>query len=77
MREAKRSITRQKEPDEVLSQIRSYVKLLGAKYAAIISQEKICGYSAEDDYSSVLLCVPVNMTDDEMDSLRKYWEQSK
>ena len=71
MIEAKRSITRQKEPDEALSQIRSYVKLLGAKYAAIISQEKVWVYSAEDDYSSVLLCVPVNMTDDEMFSLRK------
>ena len=69
--EAKRSITNQQELDAALSQVRSYAKLLGAKYAAIISQEKVWVYSAEDDYSSVLLCVPVNMTDDEMFSLRK------
>ncbi len=69
--EAKRSIVNQQELDAALSQVRSYAKLLGAKYAAIISQEKVWGYSAEDDYSSVQLCVPVNMTDDEMFSSRK------
>ena len=69
--EAKRSITRQKELDEALSQVRSYAKLLGTKYAAIISQEKVWIYSTEDDFSSTILCVPANMTDDELFSLRK------
>ena len=69
--EAKRSITNQQELDAALSQVRSYAKLLGAKYAAIISQEKVWVYSAEDDYSAVLFCVPASMTDDEMFSLRK------
>ena len=71
MREAKRSITRQKELDEALSQVRSYAKLLGAKYAAIISQEKVWIYSTEDDFSATVLYVPANMTDDELFSLRE------
>ena len=69
--EAKRSITRQQELNEALSQARSYAKLLGAKYAAIISQEKVWIYSAEDDYGAVQLCVPANMTEDELFSLQK------
>lgn len=69
--EAKRSITRQKELDEALSQVRSYAKLLGTKYAAIISQEKVWIYSTEDDFSATILCVPANMTDDELYSLQK------
>ena len=69
--EAKRSIVNQQELGAALSQVRSYAKLLGAKYAAIISQEKVWVYSAEDDYSAVLFCVPASMTDDEMFSLRK------
>ena len=69
--EAKRSITRQKELDEALSQVRSYAKLLGAKYAAIISQEKVWIYSTEDDFSAIILGIPANMTDDELFSLRE------
>ena len=69
--EAKRSITRQKELDEALSQVRSYAKLLGAKYAAIISQEKVWIYSTEDDFSATILGIPANMTDDELFSLRE------
>ncbi len=44
--EAKRSITNSKEQNAARSQVRSYAKLLGAKYAAIVSQEQIWVFSS-------------------------------
>ena len=49
--EAKRSITRDRLLLETKTQVRSYAKLLGAKYAVIAAQEKIWVMSATDDYS--------------------------
>ena len=49
--EAKRSVSSEKQLVEVKTQVRSYAKLLGAKFAVIASQEKIWVMSAKDDYS--------------------------
>ena len=49
--EAKRSITTEKQLEEVKVQARSYAKMVGAKYSSIASQEGIWVTSAKDDYS--------------------------
>jgi len=49
--EAKRSISSTKQLLEVKSQVRSYAKLLGARFSVIASQEKVWVMSAKDDYS--------------------------
>ena len=70
--EAKRSITNSKELDAARSQVRSYAKLLGAKYAAIVSQEQIWVFSSNDDYSNELFsCVFSEFTDDSLYELKK------
>lgn len=50
--EAKRSISNDKQLDAVKGQVRSYAKLLAARYAVIASMEKIWVTSAKDDYTS-------------------------
>ena len=52
--EAKRSITTEKQLEEVKVQARSYAKMVGAKYSSIASQEGIWVTSAKDDYSKVI-----------------------
>lgn len=70
--EAKRSITNSKELNAAKSQVRSYAKLLGTKYAAIVSQEKIWVFSSNDDYSNELFsCAISELTDDSLYELKK------
>ncbi len=64
--EAKRSVTSQQELDAALSQVRSYAKLLGAKYTAIISQEKVWIYSIQDDFTHSVIDVSVNKMKDDI-----------
>lgn len=52
--EAKRSITNIKDRDAALGQARSYAKQLGARYSAVVSQEKLWITSIESDYSELL-----------------------
>ena len=52
--EAKRSITKKKELDAALSQVRSYALLLHAKYAAVATEEGLWITSDEDWYEKVL-----------------------
>ncbi len=49
--EAKRSITGQKELEEVQIQARSYARQLNVTYAVIASKEKVWIYSSNDDFS--------------------------
>lgn len=49
--EAKRSIKNAKQLEETKTQVRSYAKLLSAKYAVIASSEKIWVTSSVDDYT--------------------------
>lgn len=49
--EAKRSIKNEKELNKTKIQVRSYAKILGARYAVIVSAEKVWITSSEDDYS--------------------------
>lgn len=53
--EAKRSITNKKQLEETKTQVRSYAKMLGAKYSAIASKEKIWVMSSKDDYSKEII----------------------
>ena len=70
--EAKRSITNSKELNAAKSQVRSYAKLLGTKYAAVVSQEKIWVFSSNDDYSNELFsCAISELTDDSLYELKK------
>ena len=70
--EAKRSILKLEELDAAHSQVRSYTKLLGAKYAVIISQEKIWVYSGQDDYSEIQNSFSVSsITDDDIYELNR------
>ena len=70
--EAKCSITSQIELTAALSQVRSYAKLLGARYAAIISQEKIWIFSARDDFAEEILSFPVtNIQADALNEIQK------
>lgn len=70
--EAKRSITPKTELNAVLSQVRSYAKLLSAKYAPIILQEQIWVNSAKDDYSENIQKYAVaSLTNDMLFNLRK------
>ena len=52
--EAKRSITKDDELQDALSQAGSYARQLGAKYAAVISQEKIWVTSEKDVYNDII-----------------------
>ena len=52
--EAKRSISGAKQLLEVKTQVRSYAKLLGARFSVIASQEKVWVMSAKDDYTECL-----------------------
>ena len=52
--EAKRSIPNTKQLEETKTQVRSYAKLLGARYAVIASKEKVWVMSAKDDYSDAV-----------------------
>lgn len=52
--EAKRSITKDKELKEALSQTRSYALLLRVKYAALASQEGIWILSDKDEYANII-----------------------
>ena len=52
--EAKRSIPNTKQLEETKTQVRSYAKLLGVRYAAIASREKVWVMSAKDDYSDAV-----------------------
>ena len=69
--EAKRSITGAQELEAALSQVRSYAKLLGTRYAGIISQEKIWIYDAKDDFSAVKLSSAFPLSDDVLYAVRK------
>ncbi len=70
--EAKRSITSAKELDDAKSQVRSYAKLLGTKYAAVISQEKVWVFSSKDDYSQDLFSWAVSgLSDNKLYELKK------
>ena len=70
--EAKRSIINAKELNDPKSQVRSYAKLLGTKYAAVVSQEKVWVFSSNDDYSNELLsCSISDLTDDSLYELKK------
>ena len=62
--EAKRSISNQKQLDETKKQVRSYAKLLSAKYQAVISKEKIWLSSADDDFSTDVLVATWNELSD-------------
>ena len=50
--EAKRSIKKKNDLDDAKKQVRGYGKLLGAKYCAVASMEKIWVMAAEDDYTN-------------------------
>ena len=52
--EAKRSITKDDELQEALSQARSYARQLGAKYSAVISQEKVWVTAEKDVYNDII-----------------------
>ena len=52
--EAKRSVTSAKQLLEVKTQVRSYAKLLGAKFSVIASQEKVWVMSAKSDYTDCI-----------------------
>ena len=52
--EAKRSISNTKQLEATKTQVRSYAKLLGARYAVIASKEKVWVMSAKDDYSDAV-----------------------
>ena len=70
--EAKRSITKSKDLTAAKSQVRSYAKLLGAKYAAVVSQEKVWVFSSVDDYSDELFsCAIMELTKDNLYELKK------
>ncbi|MBR6400759.1 MAG: type I restriction enzyme HsdR N-terminal domain-containing protein [Firmicutes bacterium] len=70
--EAKRSITTLKSLNAAKSQVRSYAKLLGTKYAAVISQEKIWIYSSNDDYyKEIFSCCISELSNDLLYELRK------
>ena len=53
--EAKRSITSNKQLEQVKVQARSYAKILGAKFSVIASMEKVWVTSAADDYEKSIL----------------------
>lgn len=53
--EAKRSITKKKELQDALVQVRSYALLLRAKYAAVASEEGIWITSNEDGYEEIIV----------------------
>ena len=70
--EAKRSITTTKALNDAKSQVRSYAKLLGTKFSAIVSQEKIWVCSADDDYSKeIFSCCICELSDDTLYKLKK------
>lgn len=70
--EAKRSITNIKELNDAKSQVRSYAKLLGTKYAAVVAQEKIWVLSSSDDYyGEVFSCAISELSDDSLYELKK------
>ena len=70
--EAKRSITSYQQLQDALSQVRSYAKLLSAKFSVIISQEKVWIFSESDDYEKTVLEIcSTSMTDDHLYVLRK------
>ena len=70
--EAKRSITTTKALNDAKSQVRSYAKLLGSNFAAIISQEKVWVYSADDDYSKeIFSCFIYKLSNDTLYKLKK------
>lgn len=70
--EAKRSITSAKELNDAKSQVRSYAKLLGTKFAAIISQEKIWVFGSNDDYTKERFsCAVSELSDDKLFELKK------
>lgn len=49
--EAKRSIKNEKQLEDAKLQVRSYAKLLGARYTVIASMEKVWVTSYKDDFS--------------------------
>ena len=49
--EAKRSIRNEKQLEDAKLQVRSYAKLLGARYTVIASMKKVWVTSYKDDYS--------------------------
>lgn len=70
--EAKRSITTTKELNDANIQVRSYAKLLGAKYAIIVSQEKVWVYSSNSDYDTeVFSCTISELAGDRLYELRR------
>ena len=56
--EAKRSIKNSRQMEDAKRQVRGYAKLLGAKYSAVASMEKICVMSSQDDYTEELFSKP-------------------
>ena len=55
--EAKRSIKKRNDLEDAKKQVRGYGKLLGAKYCAVASMEKIWVMAAEDDYTNDIFCL--------------------
>ena len=56
--EAKRSIKNGTQLADAKGQVRGYAKLLGAKYSAVASMEKICIMSFQDDYTEEIFSEP-------------------
>lgn len=53
--ESKYSIPSKKELEGAKTQVRSYAKLLGARYAVIVSKERVWVMTHEDDYTDEVL----------------------